>query len=624
MSKAKAKTPRVFVPLTKVDEEQRLVYGTITEEILDKSEEMMDYETSKPHFEKWSGDIHAASGGLSKGNLRVMHGLTVAGKLTELEFNDEDKSIEVCSKVVDDGEWNKVLEGCYTGFSVGGKYGKKWNEVIDGNTIKKYTAIPNEVSLVDNPCVPSATFSLVKADGAEEQILFKAAAENQADPGDEDPEVPEAPEAPVEEPNEAAAVEPKNEDVAKRAGEMAKAANDGTTWIDHIEAARNDLMKVSTEEQSNEASDADEGTEAEAESAAEDSGEEGADSDATGSETDGDVSKVTPPGVKQAWLASDGQTFDKKADAVSHEESLTKAAAEPTEADKLRARLEKATKPDNEDEEPELPLMEDFDRLGKVVSAILTPFEDGEPKLEKGMYTINRFSSILSDMASLSKSIKAEGQREGSDETDSSVSADIISAVKTLGKSFISYASDQVTELLAGMDDDVVVSYHDYYYNAVQVDPENGLAKDVCEVINTLRDDATEARETLAKAFGAIIGETLESDDELSPPLKKRFEELEKDRDDFKKIAEDAVGQIETLTKRVDEIAEQPLPRAPKDGSIAFKEGDVQFLGKSFSNSEDLMNEVHDLIKQRGPDALALELIKASQSGGGQRLHLNR
>src|SRR3546814_4469984 len=35
---------------------------------------------------------------------------------------------------------------------------------------------------------------------------------------------------------------------------------------------------------------------------------------------------------------------------------------------------------------------------------------------------------------------------------------------KTLGASFITYAQDQVTELLAGMDDDVVVSYHDYYY----------------------------------------------------------------------------------------------------------------------------------------------------------------
>ena len=74
MSKAKA---RVFVPLTKVDEEKRLVYGTITQEILDKLGEVMDYESSKPYFEKWSNEIHEASGGLSRdsgtGRLRGKH-----------------------------------------------------------------------------------------------------------------------------------------------------------------------------------------------------------------------------------------------------------------------------------------------------------------------------------------------------------------------------------------------------------------------------------------------------------------------------------------------------------------------------------------------------------------------
>lgn len=205
MSKAKA---RVFVPLTKVDEEQRLVYGRITQEILDKAGEVMDYDSSKPNFEKWSNEIHEASGGLSKGNVRVMHGLNVAGKLTDLSFDDEDKAIDVCAKVVDDGEWNKVLEGCYTGFSVGGSYGKRWTETNDNEKIKKFTAVPNEVSLVDNPCVPSATFSLVKADGAEEAIAFKvenddnewpgfakAAGDDQRDPGDEDPELPLEPPA---------------------------------------------------------------------------------------------------------------------------------------------------------------------------------------------------------------------------------------------------------------------------------------------------------------------------------------------------------------------------------------------------------------------------------------------
>lgn len=598
---SKAKAPRVFVPLTKVDEEQRLVYGTITQEVVDQSGEVMDYETSKPNFEKWSNDIHEASGGLSKGNLRVMHGLTVAGKLTDLSFNDDDKSIEVCSKVVDDAEWNKVLEGCYTGFSVGGKYGKKWKDTVDGAQITKFTAIPNEVSLVDNPCVKSATFSLVKADGAEELVAFKNAEVEELTKGIK--------EVPLAQP------EISNEEVATRATELAKADSDsGKSWIDFIEVAREELMKAAAGGED----DADEGA---AEEESEDvSAEPNADAD--DADADDKSEKVTPAGVMQKWTTSDGQLFEKKADAVTHEEQLEKA--EPTEADKLRARLEKA-KADPEDEQTELPLVEDFDRMSKVVAALSTPFVGGEPKLEKGMHTVNRFSNVLSDMASVARCIKAEGKKEGDDASDASVSEELMGAVKTLGKSFVAYATNQVTELLAGLDDEVIVSYHDYYYNAVQVDPENGLAKDVCEAIHTFREEAGEMRETLAKAYGLVIGETLTVDDgELSPPLQKRFDDLQKTADDFKKIAEDAVASVEELNKRVQAVEDTPLPRAPKDGSIAFLNGDVNFLGKSFSNPGDLMNEVHNLIKTKGPDALALELIKASQNSGGQKLNLSR
>ena len=36
------------------------------------------------------------------------------------------KRIEICGKVVDDAEWQKVEEGVYTGFSQGGRYLKRW------------------------------------------------------------------------------------------------------------------------------------------------------------------------------------------------------------------------------------------------------------------------------------------------------------------------------------------------------------------------------------------------------------------------------------------------------------------------------------------------------------------
>lgn len=157
----------VFVPMLKVDEEQRLVYGVMAEEVLDNSGEIFDYESSKPHFEKWSEDAYNTSNGMSKGNVRTMHGSVAAGKLTDIAFDDSARRIECCAKVVDDNEWNKVLEGVYTGFSIGGRYAKRWTEKMDnGEKATRYTAQPIEVSLVDKPCIPTATFQMIKKDGS--------------------------------------------------------------------------------------------------------------------------------------------------------------------------------------------------------------------------------------------------------------------------------------------------------------------------------------------------------------------------------------------------------------------------------------------------------------------------
>lgn len=165
----------ITIPLTKVDEEKRLVYGTAALEQVDKSNEIFDYAGSKPLFEKWSGDQHLSSAGKSYGNVREMHEKSAAGKITEpLGFDDVAKTITVCAKVVDDGAWQKVLEGVYTGFSIGGAYTKRWaDETI--KTAKRYIAAPNEISLVDNPCMPGATFEFIKSAGGTEKRGFAPA-----------------------------------------------------------------------------------------------------------------------------------------------------------------------------------------------------------------------------------------------------------------------------------------------------------------------------------------------------------------------------------------------------------------------------------------------------------------
>lgn len=161
----------LFLPLAKVDLDQRLVTGVATAETPDRAGEIFDYASSKPYFEKWSAEAQAASGGKSLGAVRAMHGPVAAGKLTDIAFDDDAKRITVAAKIVDDDEWRKVQEGVYTGFSQGGRYVKRWADPETGLT--RYTAEPHEISLVDLPCVPDATFDVVK-DGVAERRAFSS------------------------------------------------------------------------------------------------------------------------------------------------------------------------------------------------------------------------------------------------------------------------------------------------------------------------------------------------------------------------------------------------------------------------------------------------------------------
>lgn len=165
----------VFARITKVDEATRTVTGRATQECVDRDNEVFDYATSKPNFMKWSAEVHAETGGKSLGNVRSMHGNTSAGILTDINFDDHEKAIDVSAHIVDDQEWKKVLTGCYSGFSIGGKYTKKWPDIMGGKMVNRYTAMPAEISIVDRPCVPTAKFFTVhKADGSRSQVPFAA------------------------------------------------------------------------------------------------------------------------------------------------------------------------------------------------------------------------------------------------------------------------------------------------------------------------------------------------------------------------------------------------------------------------------------------------------------------
>lgn len=157
----------IFCRITKVDEKRREVTGRATQEAVDRDGEIMDYATTKPEFMKWSAEVSADTGGKSLGNVRSMHGNVAAGKLTNIDFNDVEKAIDVTAKIVDPVEWDKVLEGVHTGFSIGGRYARKWAEPIAGKMVTRYTAVPSEISIVDRPCCPTAKFFTIhKHDGS--------------------------------------------------------------------------------------------------------------------------------------------------------------------------------------------------------------------------------------------------------------------------------------------------------------------------------------------------------------------------------------------------------------------------------------------------------------------------
>jgi hypothetical protein len=179
-----------FVQFTKVDEAKREIGGIVTAEIPDKEGEVCHYKTTKPFYEEWSEGLSKASEGKNLGNLRVMHGLTAAGVGKSIEFDDDNKCIRMTFKVVNDEAWKGVVEGMYTGFSHGGSYVKTWQS----NGRQYYTGRPSEVSMVDNPCLGTATFEFIRADGASEMRKFKKVITEEAMAT---PAVPNPAEAPV-------------------------------------------------------------------------------------------------------------------------------------------------------------------------------------------------------------------------------------------------------------------------------------------------------------------------------------------------------------------------------------------------------------------------------------------
>ena len=151
---------KFFADISKVDEEQRMVWGTAQTDSLDNQDEIVEWEATKaaiPEFMKWR-------------NLREMHTEKAVGTVPEIEIRDPERSLYIGAKVVDDDAWKKVKEGVYKGFSIGGKALDRLKEFDAkvGKTISRVKSyVLNEISLVDRPANPDCIFEMVKRDDSE-------------------------------------------------------------------------------------------------------------------------------------------------------------------------------------------------------------------------------------------------------------------------------------------------------------------------------------------------------------------------------------------------------------------------------------------------------------------------
>jgi outer membrane murein-binding lipoprotein Lpp len=157
------------MPFSKVDKERRTVSGFATLDNVDKQDDIVTTEASLKAFKKF------------RGNIREMHQPSAVGKMVSFKEDryydtDSEKMYNgvVVSAYISKGAqdaWEKVLDGTYTGFSIGGRM-NKWDDAYDEKIDKQIRIIKDydlvELSLVDSPANQFANIvSVEKVDGVD-------------------------------------------------------------------------------------------------------------------------------------------------------------------------------------------------------------------------------------------------------------------------------------------------------------------------------------------------------------------------------------------------------------------------------------------------------------------------
>ena len=146
-------------PIAKVNKEKRTVSGFASLDNVDRHGDIVTSEASKRAFENF------------RGNIREMHGPSAVGKMIDFKedsFFDKGTGKKYSgvyvtayiSKGAQDA-WEKVLDGTYSGFSIGGNIvDAKMEKADDGSEERRviHNYDLHELSLVDSPANPLANF----------------------------------------------------------------------------------------------------------------------------------------------------------------------------------------------------------------------------------------------------------------------------------------------------------------------------------------------------------------------------------------------------------------------------------------------------------------------------------
>src|SRR5712692_4562461 len=137
---------RFYWPIAKVDAEQRMVWGYASTEAEDDQGETVSREALAAALDDY----------MRFANIREMHQPSAVGVAKEAAI--DDKGLYLGAKIVDGHAWQKVVEGVYKGFSIGGRVTAR-----DPADRRLITALRlTEISVVDRPANPEAVFDCWK------------------------------------------------------------------------------------------------------------------------------------------------------------------------------------------------------------------------------------------------------------------------------------------------------------------------------------------------------------------------------------------------------------------------------------------------------------------------------